>query len=64
MYCEKLFESLQKRLQERKTLRIIGEELCPEVEDHRAKVLRMLDIYMGEAAADQYLLENADWLEY
>jgi hypothetical protein len=41
-HCTKLFESLDKRLEERKTLEQIGNELCDTVDDPRGKAIRLI----------------------
>ncbi len=61
--CDKLFEGLEKRLQERKSLDEIGKELCSRVKDPRGKVIRLIKLYK-EGDAEGYLRRNADWLGY
>ncbi len=58
--CGKLFESLDKRLEEKKTLDEIGRELCDTVDDPRGKAIRLIKVHKGE----EYLIENSDWLGY
>lgn len=60
MYCTKLFLSLEKRLEEKKSLNEIGQELCDTVDDPRGKAIRLIKINKGE----KYLIDNADWLGY
>ncbi len=60
IYCSKLFESLDRRLEERKTLDEIGRELCDTVDDPRGKTIRLIKAHKGE----QWLYDNADWLGY
>lgn len=60
MYCSKIFEALDKRLEEKKTLDEIGRELCDTVTDPRGKTIRLIKADKGE----EYLIENADWLGY
>lgn len=60
MYCTKLFEALDKRLEEKKTLDEIGRELCDTVTDPRGKAIRLIKADKGE----EYLVQNADWLGY
>ncbi len=60
MYCTKLFEALDKRLEEKKTLDEIGRELCDTVTDPRGKAIRLIKADKGE----KYLIQNADWLGY
>ncbi len=60
MYCEKLFEGLEKRLNEKKSIDQIAKELCPTLADPRAKVIDLIKIYKG----GKYLFENYDWLGY
>jgi hypothetical protein len=60
MYCTKLFESLDRKLDERMNLDEIGKQLCDTVEDPRGKAIRLIKAYKGE----EYLQENAEWLEF
>lgn len=60
MYCSKLFNGLDRRLAERKSLDVIGKELCDTVDDPRGKAIRLVKAHKGE----EYLIENAEWLEY
>jgi len=60
MYCEKLFEGLDKRLAERKDIDTIAEELCPTISKKRDKVIRLIKAHKG----GRYLLNNCDWLGY
>lgn len=59
-YCNKLFTSLDKRLDAKKTLDVIGEELCSDVKEPREKAIRLIKAHKG----DEWLVENAQWLEY
>ena len=58
--CNRLFEGLDKRLDEKKNLETIAQELCPDVMDSRGKVMRLIKAHRG----DEYLIDNASWLEY
>lgn len=60
MYCTKLFEGLDKRLGEKKSLEEIGKELCDTVDDPRGKAIRLIKAHRG----DEYLKDNANWLGY
>jgi len=60
VYCEKLFEGLDKRLEQQKTLDVIGIELCSTVKDPRDKAMRLIEAHKGK----EYLIENAKWLGY
>lgn len=60
MYCDKLFESLDKRLEERKSIDDIVVELCPTVSKGREKIVRLIKIHRG----GDYLIKNHDWLGY
>lgn len=59
-YCNKLFESLDKRLDAKKTLDAIGKELCSDVKEPREKAIRLIKAHKG----DEWLIENAQWLKY
>lgn len=58
--CSKLFEGLDKKLQQKKTLTKIAMELCPDIGDSRGKIMRLIKVHRG----DEFLINNADWLEY
>lgn len=60
MYCEKLLDGTDKRLEQRKTLEQIGEELCAGVKDPRDKAMRLVEMLHGK----EYLIANAKWLGY
>jgi len=60
MYCSKIFESLDKRLLEKKDIDTIASELCPDVSKGRSKVIRLIKMEKG----GQYLKDNAEWLHY
>lgn len=57
--CSKMYEALDKRLEEKKSLDEIGSELCDAVIDPRGKAIRLIKAYKGE----KYLKEN-EWLGY
>ena len=59
--CSKMYEALDKRLEEKKTLDEIGSELCDSVIDPRGKAIRLIKARPG---GEQYLKDNADWLGY
>lgn len=58
--CSKMYEALDKRLEEKKSLDEIGSELCDAVIDPRGKAIRLIKNHKGE----KYLKENAEWLGY
>jgi len=58
--CSKMYEALDKRLEEKKNLDEIGSELCDAVIDPRGKAIRLIKAHKGE----QYLKDNAEWLGY
>ena len=58
--CSKMYEALDKRLEEKKNLDEIGSELCDAVIDPRGKAIRLIKAHKGE----QYLKDNAVWLGY
>ncbi len=60
MYCEKLYESLDKRLNERKTIDEIAKELCPGISKGRDKIIRVIKSHRG----GRFLLNNFEWLGY
>ncbi len=60
MYCKKLFEGLERRLEEKKDIDTIAQELCPDVVQSREKVIRLIKSHMGGS----YLVDNYEWLAY
>ena len=60
MYCEKLFEGLDKRLTDKKSIDDIAAELCPGISKGREKVVKIIKTHKG----GQYLLDNHEWLGY
>ena len=62
--CSKTLDAVRKRLEERKSLDEIGQELCDAVDDPRGKAIRMVKQAMGKDDAEKYLTENAEWLGY
>lgn len=60
IYCEKLFDVLDRRLADKKSIDTIAEELCPGISKGRDKVIRIIKIHRG----GQYLLDNYEWLGY
>ena len=60
MYCEKLYEGLDRRLDEKKDIDTIAEELCNGISKKRDKIIKIIKSHKG----GDYLLENADWLGY
>lgn len=60
MYCEKLFEGLDKRLKDKKSIDEISAELCPGISKGREKIVKMIKMHKG----GQYLLDNHEWLGY
>jgi hypothetical protein len=58
--CEKMYNLLDKLLEQKKSLNEIGEYLCDSVEHPRLKAIRLIKQHKGE----QYLKDNAGWLGY
>ena len=59
-YCEKLYEGLDRRLEERKDIDTIADELCPGISKKRDKIIKVIKSHRG----GDYLLENHEWLGY
>ena len=59
-YCKKLYDGLDKRLDEHKTIDQIAEEMCPEVSKKRDKILKLIKSEKGT----DWLFENHEWLGY
>lgn len=60
MYCSKLFEGLDTRLNEKKDIDTIADELCNEIIKKRQKIINLIKMHKG----GDYLKENAEWLGY
>jgi hypothetical protein len=60
MYCEKLFDALEKRLSEKKSIDTIAAELCPGISQGREKIIKIIKTHKG----GNYLFENYEWLGY
>ena len=60
MYCEKLYEGLDRRLAEKKDINTIADELCPGLFRPRHKIIKAIKMTRG---AD-FLIDNYDWLGY
>jgi hypothetical protein len=60
MYCEKLFESLDKRLNKKFTIARIALELCPTVAKPREKIISLIKVHKG----GDYLIQNQVWLGF
>lgn len=58
-YCSLLFQALDKRLEEKKSIDEIA-KLCADIDNPRGKVLRIIKAHKGE----KWLIENAGWLGY
>ena len=59
-YCKKLYDGLDKRLDEHKTIDQIADEMCPEVSKKRDKILKLIKSTKGT----DWLFENHEWLGY
>ena len=59
-YCKKLYDGLDKRLEEHKTIDQIADEMCPEVSKKRDKILKLIKSTKGT----DWLFENHEWLGY
>jgi len=60
MYCKKLFDGLDSRLVDKKTIDEIASELCPEVSKKRDKIIGLIKSHKG----GDWLIENHEWLGY
>lgn len=60
IYCEKLFEGLDRRLADKKSIDDIAAELCPGISKSRDKVIKIIKMHRG----GQYLIDNYEWLGY
>ena len=58
--CGAMLAAIDKKLQEKKSLEEIGEELCDSVDDPRGKAIRIIKSHRGE----KFLKDNAEWLGY
>lgn len=55
-----MFEALNKRLAEKKSIDEIAAELCPGISKSRDKVIKIIKMHRG----GQYLIDNYEWLGY
>lgn len=60
MYCKKLFDGLDTRLDQKKTIDEIANELCPEISKKRDKIIGLIKTHRG----GDYLMQNHKWLGY
>ena len=60
VYCEKLYEGLDRRLDEKKDIDTIAEELCNGVVKKRYKIIKLIKSHKG----GDYLFDNSEWLGY
>lgn len=58
--CTTLFRALDKRLEDKKSLEMIGNELCDGVKNPRNKAIRLVKAHKG----NEFLINNAEWLGY
>jgi hypothetical protein len=55
-----MFESLDRRLGEKKSIDDIATELCPEISKGREKIVKIIKMHRG----GKFLIDNHEWLGY
>ncbi len=62
-YCPKLYKLVEKGLEQKKSLKEIGQDLCPGVKHPEAKISRIVKMTMGLEEGKKFLLTNK-WTGY
>ncbi len=63
-YCPKLYKLVEKGLEQKKSLKEIGQDLCPDVKNPQGKIARIVKMTMGKEEGTEYLIKNKDWTKY